>query len=370
MSPYQRGRVWWGRVHDATGGVHRVSLKTTDRDTAKRLEGMLQALGDQHRWLTLSAVHRGEMSLGEAWEAYSRNAIPALERELADGTRAVDLSPLVSEWGKAMARRGRPAESLQRRYLMQVRRLMPVDKPYLKRDFTTAKLSAWLHGLDVGQPNRYQAALSRFARFLIERGILDVNPLGSVERAKESDPKVVAMWPEDVDRLLAALPDKDRPWHALMSATGAEWGAIARARVRDFDPDALTFRAHGTKRATRDRLVSVRPGPAVGLMRSHVRRLNALPDAPLFPALTGSRTALDRLAAACAAVNVPRITIHDWRHIFAVQAVRDGVPYHIIAHQLGHANTVMVQRVYGRFAVTLRDLEMQKSDTLTIHREA
>lgn len=27
------------------------------------------------------------------------------------------------------------------------------------------------------------------------------------------------------------------------------------------------------------------------------------------------------------------------------------------AHQLGHSNTIMVQKVYGRFDVTLRDLQ-------------
>lgn len=359
MSPYQRGTMWWGRRRDASGAVHRVSLKTRDKATAQRMEAMLAVLADQHRWATLDAIGKGDLSLGECFAAFNRGEAAVLERELQDGTRTVDLSPLVEEWRKAMRAKGRPAAPQQAKYVTQVRRLIPSDRPFPKKDFTTATLSAFLHSLSaagVTQPNRYQAAFAKFARFLIERGLLTHNPLSNVERTREAPPRVVALEPEDVQRLLDALPEHDRPWHALMAATGAEWGAIVAAKVRDFDPDGLTFRAKGTKRAHRDRVVMVRQGPQVGLLRGHWRRLDALPDAPLFPRLTGHRSALQRLQDAARALGLPKMRIHDWRHVFAVQAVRDGLPLYVIAHQLGHSNTIMVQKVYGRFDVTLRDL--------------
>jgi integrase len=274
-----------------------------------------------------------------------------------------------------MARKGKPSLPLQKKYVMQVRRLMPSGIAYYRKDFTTKALADFLHHLPVGQPNRYQAALSRFAKFLIQRGILNANPLDHVERAAENPARLFELSHEEVGRLLSALPEQDRPWHALMAATGVEWGAIASAQVRDLDPDALTFRAKGTKTRHRDRTVMIRKGPEASLIRAYWKRLNALPAAPLFR-LTGHRTALQRLQDAAKAVGLPKMRIHDWRHVFAVQAVRDGVPYHIIAHQLGHSNTIMVQKVYGRFAVTLDDLravehsEMHESVTSHLTLEA
>jgi hypothetical protein len=83
--------------------------------------------------------------------------------------RGVSLSSddvdLVQQWADAMARKGRPSKGVQAKYVMQVRRLIPSDQPFPSDRFTTPALSAWLHALPVGQPNRYQAALSRFAKF-------------------------------------------------------------------------------------------------------------------------------------------------------------------------------------------------------------
>lgn len=363
MSPFLRGKTYWSRLSLRDGARHRLSLRTTDADSATRLERMLATLADQHHWIVLDAVHSGAVTLGECWDAYSRNAIPKLERSIADGTRTLDLEPFVALWAEAMARKGRPSKPLQTKYLMQVRRLIPSGAVFPSEGFTTPALSVWLQGLkNVTQPNRYQAALSRFARFLIERGILASNPLASVERAKESDPKIVSLYPEDVDRLLASVPDRDRPMHALMAATGVEWQAVTLALAGDIDLDKLTFRAKGTKTHARDRVVSINRGPALAILRAYWRKAGLMPTAPLFPKAAHGAV-LRRLKDACDACRVQRIGIHDWRHVYAVQAVRDGMPYHLIANQLGHTNTIMVQRVYGRFRPDLRDLGVTNPDT-------
>lgn len=364
---YRRGDTWWGRTKGADGTVRRVSLKTRDKPTADRMQRMLDTLADQHRWAMLAAIADGSLPMREAFEAYNRNTIPALEAEIVQGTRSVDLRPFVAQWAAHMTNKRKPKAETASKYRTQVSRLITGERPFLAKDFTRQRLSAFLGSLEgVTQPNRYHAALSRFAGFLVEKGVLASNPLDTVERASESDPRVYELDHGEVARLLDALPEQDRPWHALMVATGAEWCAIRDAKVRDFDPDALTFRARGTKTKHRDRVVMVRKGQAVGILRGHYRRLNALPDAPLFPRLGGHRSALERFQRVVAALGFKKMRIHDWRHVFAVQAVRDGLPYHIIAHQLGHSNTVMLQRVYGRFDVTLRDLRGVEHSEITV----
>ena len=39
----------------------------------------------------------------------------------------------------------------------------------------------------------------------------------------------------------------------------------------------------------------------------------------------------------------------DARHTYAVRQIRAGVPVEVVARQLGHANSTLVQVVYGRF---------------------
>lgn len=130
--------------------------------------------------------------------------------------------------------------------------------------------------------------------------------------------------------------------------------------VRPFVP----FVSLDTPNAKRPPVMVREQEPMVEIIREHYRARNALPAAPLFR-LTGHRSALQRLQDTATAIGLPKMRLHDWRHVFAVQAVRDGLPYHIIAHQLGHSNTIMVQKVYGRFAVTLDDLRAVKQSRNT-----
>lgn len=77
MSPYLRGRTYWGRLSTRDGARHRVSLRTTDKASAERLERMLDTLADRHHWIALDAVRGATLTLGECWDAYARNGIPA-----------------------------------------------------------------------------------------------------------------------------------------------------------------------------------------------------------------------------------------------------------------------------------------------------
>ena len=53
---------------------------------------------------------------------------------------------------------------------------------------------------------------------------------------------------------------------------------------------------------------------------------------------------------ACTECGFADYTPRDARHSCAVRAIRSGVPAEVVARQLGHANAVLVHKVYGRFA--------------------
>lgn len=66
---------------------------------------------------------------------------------------------------------------------------------------------------------------------------------------------------------------------------------------------------------------------------------------------------LYQLKQACTVkgVEITDYTTRDHRHTYAVQALRDGYSYAVVAHQLGHATTALVHKVYGRHAPSAAD---------------
>ena len=57
------------------------------------------------------------------------------------------------------------------------------------------------------------------------------------------------------------------------------------------------------------------------------------------------------MAAACEHARIkPRISFHGLRHTWASLAVMNGVPLLVVARNLGHADTRMVERHYGHLA--------------------
>ena len=56
------------------------------------------------------------------------------------------------------------------------------------------------------------------------------------------------------------------------------------------------------------------------------------------------------LALACERAGIERITFHGMRHTYASRLAMKGVPFAVIAAQLGHSGTRMVEKHYGHLA--------------------
>jgi integrase len=151
----------------------------------------------------------------------------------------------------------------------------------------------------------------------------------------------------EAQRLINASQGDFRVLVQAALQTGARYQELARLRVSDFNPDAGTLHVRKTK-TNKDRhviltdegreffgqLAAGRQGTALLLGKewkpSH--------QAPL-------------IREACKRASIePPLNFHALRHTWASLSVMGGVPLLVVAKNLGHADTRMVERHYGHLA--------------------
>lgn len=365
VTPFLRGRVYWARVPRLELPAVQRSLGTEDADIAKEICVFLRWLKGRRESFLLDAIAAGQVSVGAAYTAYAENRLDRFIVEQRDGISDTDLEPYVAKWAKAMQKDGRPAPSTQATYLRQVRTLIEAGKPFPRSLFTKQRIREHLGSLPkVGQPNRYRAALSSFAKFLLFEDVLTLNPVVLVPMKREREPRALHLTQDEARRLVEAFPKgKIRTLHAAMLATGMEFGAAAAIRAGDVKE--TTAYAAGTKRAHRRRTVMIYPRWqwAWDIVRADLK--HHLPASTPFADVTHdhSHRALKR---ALAVANLPAdYTQHDHRHTWAVQAIRDGLALHTVAHQLGHRDATMVLKVYGRYQPQASDFDRNATVSAT-----
>jgi integrase len=366
-SPFLRGDRWWARIPRIGRPLGRQrALGVEGKENRALAEDVclfLRTLKRQQKAYLLEQLEEGKVPVYRAYGAFTAANLDQFIRDLKSGTEDPDIEPHVVRWQKELERRGKPNAESRRKYLRQVRTLIPEGEPFRRSSFTKQRIRTFLSELEVGQPNRYRAALSSFAEYLLFEDAIASNPVRLVPMAKEREPRTLHLSPEDALRLVHALPEPYRELHALMLATGMEISAALRVRRRDIDVGRKTVYARGTKRQSRERMCTVysRWEPLFRYVQS--RSLGLLPDAPLFPHAT-SEASLDELRAALKALGLPpEYRQHDHRHTWAVQAIRDGLALHTIAHQLGHRDATMVLKVYGRFMPNAGDFATKSATT-------
>lgn len=360
VTPFLRGNVWWARVPRIGGDSVSRSLGVTgkeNRDVADNLGEFLAWLRKrQEAWL-LDQIAGNKTTVPLAYRAWVANRLPEFIAELRDGIKDVDVEPFVAKWVRELERRKRPNADTRAKYAKQVRAFIPEGVPFPRSKFTKQAVRDFLGGLEIGQPNRYRAALSSFAKFLVFEDVLPLNVVQQVPMAKEAEPRTLHLDQEQARRLLDALPAPYKALHALMLATGMEWSAAVAVRPEDIG-DRQVYAA-GTKRQHRRRTVGVYDrwlwAWDVFLAEAKPGLLTA---GRIFAGVDQDKShrALKR-ALALAALDHD-YTTHDHRHTWAVQAIRDRLPLPMIAHNLGHRDSSMLLKVYGRYAPTGADFAL------------
>ena len=156
---------------------------------------------------------------------------------------------------------------------------------------------------------------------------------------------------EEVRRLVNAAPAGFRELVQGALHTGARYGDLASMNVGDFNPDAGLIISANAKAS--------RPTPTFLTDNAVAFFLRLCADRsasePMFVHPTGSRWGKSQQARPMkqalekAGIEVP-ITFHGLRHTYASHATMNGVPLLVIARNLGHRDTRMVEAHYGHLA--------------------
>lgn len=169
------------------------------------------------------------------------------------------------------------------------------------------------------------------------RAIADVMPIDFSPAYK---PRERALSEKEIRRLLAALSPKRAGLVAFLLATGATYPSeVVKLSKGDIDKKRWVVHLRGTKRSTRDRKV-----PIVDFARPWLTL--ALPFVPFEPWSNVRRD----MHVACDAAKIARCSPNDLRRSVATLMRARGVEPSLLGAFLGHGDSRMAERVYGRLS--------------------
>jgi integrase len=156
---------------------------------------------------------------------------------------------------------------------------------------------------------------------------------------------------DEARRLTNACPPDFRAMVAGALLTGCRYGELSAMTVDDFNRDAGTVRVRASKSGKPRHVVLTQEGRDFVAQRAAGKPGSAR----LFLRGNGKpwgKSEQQRpLSATCAAARIdPPVNFHGLRHTYASRLAMRGVPLAVIAVQLGHADTRMVEKHYGHLA--------------------
>ena len=163
-------------------------------------------------------------------------------------------------------------------------------------------------------------------------------------------PRVRYLEREEALRLLnACRPDFRQLVHGAL-LTGLRYGEIARLRVQDYSQTSGTILVANSKTGKPRHVVLTDEG-----CKLFGQLTAGSPErTPIFPKQNGKpwgRAEQHRpLAHACAVTGLEDVCFYTMRHSYASWAVMAGVPLPVVAVQLGHRDTKMVEQHYSHLS--------------------
>jgi integrase len=138
-------------------------------------------------------------------------------------------------------------------------------------------------------------------------------------------------------------------FRALVQAalqTGARYQELARLHVRDFNPDSGTLHIRKSKSAKDRHVVLTDEGQQLFGQLAAGRHGTE----PMLGRAWGTNHQSAPMAEACKRAGLEPINFHALRHTWASLSVMSGLPLMMVAKNLGHVDTRMVEKHYGHLA--------------------
>jgi integrase len=151
---------------------------------------------------------------------------------------------------------------------------------------------------------------------------------------------------DEARRLINACDPDFRPLVQAALQTGARYGELCALTVADFNPDVGAVAIRRSKSGKARHIALTDEG------RAFFERLTAARNGsePMF-GQWGPSHQLRPIAEAVSRAKIePGISFHGLRHTWASHAVMNGVPLLVVAKNLGHADTRMVERTYAHLS--------------------
>ena len=157
----------------------------------------------------------------------------------------------------------------------------------------------------------------------------------------------------EAQRLINAAQGAFRPLVQAALLTGARFGELAALTISDFNPDAGTLHIRTSKSGKGRHVVLTEEGSAIfaGICAG---RPGAERMLWRTPGIRWTKSSQSRpMAEACRAARIePRASFHVLRHTYASLSVMNGAPLMVVARNLGHADTRMVEKHYGHLSAS------------------
>jgi integrase len=173
-----------------------------------------------------------------------------------------------------------------------------------------------------------------------------VKPFKQVESAR-----VRYLTIAEAKRLVNACEPEFRPMVSAALQTGCRYGELVRLMVRDYNPDSGTLAVRKSKGGKPRHVVLTDEGDKLlaAMTAGRAGTELILPRGDGRPWGESHQARPMRQACERAKIN-PRVSFNVLRHTWASLAVMGGMPLMVVARNLGHADTRMVEKHYGHLA--------------------
>lgn len=217
--------------------------------------------------------------------------------------------------------------------------------------FKTAEESADYVRRRQSSANRILTILKAALTFAyLERKVASDEAWRGVKPFREADAARVRYLsdPESL-RLVNACSRAFRPLVQAALLTGCRYGELVSLTVADYSRDAGTVHIRFSKAGKPRHVVLSDEGKRF----FGAQAVGKLPGAPMLSNNGGPWAPSQQqrpFKAACKAAKIGNLTFHELRHTYASRLIMKGAPLAVVAAQLGHSDTRMVEKHYGHLA--------------------